>query len=198
VDYVGDVAKFDEEFNADVAVAMVAAKAFGLPADLKLSVHSGSDKFSIYPSIRKACARFGAGVHVKTAGTTWVEEAAALAAAGGDGLKFTCDAYAYAYEHYDELVAPYAAVIDIARDKLPKPEEVAKWSAEKLAAALRHEQGNPNYDLNIRQLVHVSYKMAANEQDRYFALLDKYAGIVSEAVTDNIYRRHMLRLFVGE
>ena len=52
----------------------VRVKEFGLPANLKLSVHSGSDKFSIYPAIRRAIRKTGAGLHIKTAGTTWLEE----------------------------------------------------------------------------------------------------------------------------
>jgi len=52
---------------------------FDLPNNLKLSVHSGSDKFSIYPGIRKAIELHDAGVHVKTAGTTWLVELIGLA-----------------------------------------------------------------------------------------------------------------------
>src|SRR5581483_7884673 len=73
VDYVGDVAQFEKEFNEDLAVIAHAVSSYGLPTNLKLSVHSGSDKFSIYPPIRKALARTGAGIHVKTAGTNWLE-----------------------------------------------------------------------------------------------------------------------------
>lgn len=196
VDYVGDVSGFNREFENDVAVAMVAAGDFDLPRGLKLSVHSGSDKFSIYPGIRRACAKLNAGVHVKTAGTTWVEEIAALAAVGGDGLAAAREIYAEAFAHMDELTAPYAAVIDIDRAKLPTPAEVAGWSAEKFAATLRHEPGNPDYSLNVRQLVHVAFKVAAKMGQRYFDLLAKYAVPVGEAVTDNIYRRHMRRLFL--
>ncbi len=198
VDYVGDVAGFDREFEADVAVAQVAIKAFGLPASLKLSVHSGSDKFSIYPGIRKACRKLNAGVHVKTAGTTWVEEIAALASVGGEGLALAKEIYGSAYEHIDELTAPYAAVIDIDRAKLPKPAEVAAWNAEKLCAALRHDPKNPDYNQNARQLVHVAFKVAAKLGQRYFDLLAKYAGPVGEAVTENIYKRHMELLFKGK
>ena len=54
VDYVGDVAQFEREFALDIAAIAYAVKQFGLPANLKLSVHSGSDKFSIYPAIH-AC-----------------------------------------------------------------------------------------------------------------------------------------------
>src|SRR5581483_5665051 len=49
VDYVGDLAQFEREFNEDLAVIDFAVKKYGLPNNLKLSVHSGSDKFSIYP-----------------------------------------------------------------------------------------------------------------------------------------------------
>ena len=87
VDYVGDVAQFEHEFNDDLSVIAFAIKEFGLPADLKLSVHSGSDKFSIYAPIRRALAKHGAGLHIKTAGTTWLEELIGLATAGGEGLR---------------------------------------------------------------------------------------------------------------
>ena len=73
VDYVGDVAQFEREFTLDVEVIAYAVKHFGLPGNLKLSVHSGSDKFSIYPAIHATIKRFDAGVHLKTAGTTWLE-----------------------------------------------------------------------------------------------------------------------------
>ena len=53
VDYVGDLAQFEKEFHDDLAVIAFAIAAFGLPANLKLSVHSGSDKFSLYPIIRR-------------------------------------------------------------------------------------------------------------------------------------------------
>src|SRR6185437_5419354 len=103
VDYVGDLAQFEKEFRDDLAVIAFAVGKFGLPASLKLSVHSGSDKFSIYAPIRRALARFGAGLHIKTAGTTWLEEVIGLAEAGGDGLKIAQDIYAKALEKRDAL-----------------------------------------------------------------------------------------------
>ncbi|MDR1534255.1 MAG: tagaturonate epimerase family protein [Planctomycetota bacterium] len=198
VDYVGDLAGFAREFESDVAVAAAAAKAFGLPGNLKLSVHSGSDKFSIYPAIRRACGKFGAGVHVKTAGTTWLEEVGALAAAGGDGLAAARKIYAEAHAHLEELVKPYAAVIDIDPAALPRPEEVAGWSGTRYAVALRHEPGCPDYHPGFRQLIHVGYKIAAGMGGEYLSLLDRYAEAIGEAVTDNLYRRHMRPLFGGE
>src|SRR2546421_4419601 len=53
VDYEGDLAQFEREFNDDLAVMAFAIRTYGLPAGLKLSVHSGSDKFSIYGPIRR-------------------------------------------------------------------------------------------------------------------------------------------------
>ncbi len=91
------------------------------PKNLKLSVHSGSDKFSIYQPIRQAMKKFDAGVHLKTAGTTWLEELIGLAEAGGEGLDLAKEIYAEAYSHREELCAPYAAVIDIDPAKLPTP-----------------------------------------------------------------------------
>src|SRR4030042_1670192 len=87
VDYVGDVNGFAREFEQDIAVIKFAVREFGLDEDLKLSVHSGSDKFSIYAPINKTLKKFNAGVHVKTAGTTWLEELIGLAMAGGGGVK---------------------------------------------------------------------------------------------------------------
>jgi len=70
VDYVGDVSQFAKEFEEDLAVVAFAVKEFGLPEDLKFSIHSGSDKFSIYQPMKKAMKKFNAGLHIKTAGTT--------------------------------------------------------------------------------------------------------------------------------
>ena len=74
--------EFDEDLARDRASR---SSEFGLPANLKLSVHSGSDKFSIYPADHGGRARARRGLHLKTAGTTWLEEVAGLALAGGDG-----------------------------------------------------------------------------------------------------------------
>ena len=51
VDYVGDVGRFGRELSDDMAVISWAIREFGMTESLKLSVHSGSDKFSLYPVI---------------------------------------------------------------------------------------------------------------------------------------------------
>ncbi|WP_404306931.1 tagaturonate epimerase family protein [Neorhodopirellula lusitana] len=197
VDYVGDLKQFEQEFNDDVAVIAHAVKTYGLPETLKLSVHSGSDKFSLYPIIHECLKRTGAGLHIKTAGTTWLEEIIGLSEAGGDGLALAKEIYAYALEHVEEFCAPYASVIDIDEAKLPSAETVNGWSGEELASAVRHIQGNPNFNPHMRQLLHVSFKVAAKHGDRYTGLLKANAEIVGREVTKNIYERHLRPLFLG-
>ncbi len=196
VDYVGDLEQFTKEFEHDLAVIQFAIKEFSLPDNLKLSVHSGSDKFSIYAPIRKIIQKFDAGLHIKTAGTTWLEELIGLALAGGDGLVIAKEVYRNAYERYDELAKPYATVIDINESALPSPDEVDAWSSEQYATALRHDQSNDNYNLNFRQLLHVGYKVAAEMEDRYLNALKTYKDVVAENVSHNIYERHLKPLFI--
>ena len=197
VDYVGDLARFEQEFSDDVAVCAFAARQYGLPESLKLSVHSGSDKFSLYPVIRRTLARTGAGVHLKTAGTTWLEEVIGLAEAGGDGLALAREIYAYALDHVDEFCAPYATVIDIDRTKLPAAAEVAGWSGPRFAAAIRHVPTNPAFNPHLRQLLHVSFKVAAGHGSRYLDLLVAHREIVGRQVTENIFERHLAPLFLA-
>jgi len=196
VDYVGDVVQFEKEFNEDIAVINFAIKRFGLPNNLKLSVHSGSDKFSIYTPIKKALKKTGAGLHLKTAGTTWLEEIIGLALAGGQGLDIAKEVYSQALEHFDELCGPYATVIDIDKSKLPDSEAVAKWDSVKFANTLRHDQKCKDYNPNFRQLIHVGYKIAAKLGHCYICALEKYEDIIAKTVTENIYDRHIKRIFI--
>ncbi len=69
VDYIGDLAEFETQFAQHAAIA----RALG---PYKLSLHSGSDKFSVYPIV----ARHTQGlVHLKTAGTSYLEALRAIA-----------------------------------------------------------------------------------------------------------------------
>lgn len=198
VDYVGDVQQFEREFNDDLAVIAYAVKEFGLPANLKLSVHSGSDKFSIYPAIRRAIRRSGAGLHIKTAGTTWLEELIGLACAGGEGLQIAKDVYSQALGRFDELCGPYASVIDIDKSKLPTTDDVAKWDGDRYVQTLRHDPSSPHYNPNVRQLLHVGYKVAAQMESRYTNALVANEAVVATNVTQNLYDRHLKRVFVGD
>jgi tagaturonate epimerase len=195
VDYVGDLVQFEKEFDEDLYVIAYAIQAFGLPETLKLSVHSGSDKFSIYPIIKKLIAKHEAGLHVKTAGTTWLEEVIGLAEADGDALTIAKEIYAGAHGRFDALTAPYATVIDIDQNKLPTPEEVNAWSSQQYVDALRHDQSCPDYNLHLRQLIHVGFKIAAEMGDRYTNALKANEAIIARNVTGNLYERHLLPIF---
>jgi len=195
VDYAGELARFEREFNENLAVIAFAAKEFDLPENLKLSVHSGSDKFSLYGPINKALKKFDAGLHIKTAGTTWLEELTGLAAAGGYGLEIVRKIYREAIFRFDELCGPYTTVIDIDRKKLPLPEVVNGWTGEECANALRHDQSCVKYDPNFRQLMHVAYKIAAEMGKEYLNAVKKHEKIIGDGVTENIYKRHIVPIF---
>ncbi len=195
VDYVGDITQFEREFNDDLAVIAFAVKNYDLPKNLKLSVHSGSDKFSIYAPIRRALARFDAGLHLKTAGTTWLEEVIGLAESGGAGLEMARVIYARALEQREALCAPYAAVIDIDADNLPSVDTVNGWSSTQFVAALRHVPENPQFNADLRQLIHVGYKVAAQMGGKYLQMLEVCAPTIAENVTTNLYQRHLKPLF---
>jgi hypothetical protein len=197
VDYVGNVAQFEREFALDVAAIAYAVKHFGLPDNLKLSVHSGSDKFSIYPAIHRVITRFNAGVHLKTAGTTWLEELIGLAEAGGDGLALAKEIYGEAFAHREVPCAPYATVIDIDPAKLPSPDEVRGWSSDQYTSALRHVPGAAAYNSSLRQLLHVGFKVAAKMERRYLDLLEANETVIAKNVTENLYNRHIAPVFLG-
>jgi hypothetical protein len=197
VDYAGDLGRFETEFNDDLAVIAAAVRRYGLPENLKLSVHSGSDKFSIYAPIRRAMQRCGAGLHLKTAGTTWLEELIGLAEADGEGLALAKEIYAEALDHIDELCAPYATVIDIDRARLPDAATVAGWPAARFAAALRHDPASPDYNPHVRQLLHVAYKIAAKKGERYLAQVRACERTIARNVTSNLFERHIRPVFIG-
>lgn len=197
VDYAGDAAQFAKEFEENIAVIAYAIEEFGLPANLKLSVHSGSDKFSIYKLMNSALRKFDAGIHIKTSGTTWLEELIGLAMAEGEGLTIAREVYTKALSRFDELCGPYATVIDIDKASLPKPEIVDRWSGAEFADALRNKPSCEKYNPDFRQLLHVAYKIAAEMGIDYLNALEKYEKIISQNVTENIYERHIKPIFIG-
>ncbi len=197
VDYVGNLDQFTKEFEEDILVIREAIKEFGLPANLKLSVHSGSDKFSLYAPISKLIKKHDTGIHLKTAGTTWLEEMIGLAEAGNEALELAKEIYLDALGRFDELCVPYATVIDVKKDLLPTAEEVQGWTGEKFANSLRHDQKHPDLNPNFRQMLHVAYKVAGEKGDRYYAALKKYKDVVAANVTLNLYERHIVPLFLS-
>jgi len=195
VDYVGDLRQFEKEFQEDLLVIDYAVKEFGLPEGLKLSIHSGSDKFSIYPIMGRLIRKYNKGIHIKTAGTTWLEENIGLALADIQALELAKKIAISALGRMEELCAPYATVIDINPANLPTAEQIAAWSGTEYARAIRHNQDDPLYNPDFRQLVHVSYKIAAELGDEYYSALTRNSEVIAGQVSENIIDRHVARLF---
>ena len=195
VDYRGDLQQFEKEFEQDLLVIDEAVKEYGLPDNLKLSIHSGSDKFSIYPIMGRLIRKYDKGIHIKTAGTTWLEENIGLALADPKALALAKRIYVNALTRMEELTVPYATVIDVDVDALPSPAEVEKWDAETYARTMRHNQADPLYNPSFRQLIHVSYKIAAELGDEYYPALEAHSEVIGREVIENICDRHIRRLF---
>ncbi len=107
VDYIGDLAAFEQDFAGHAAIA----RALG---PYKLSLHSGSDKFSVYA----IAARHARGlVHLKTAGTSYLEALRAIARVSPALFR---DIYAFSRGRYDEDRASYHVSAELRKAPLPE------------------------------------------------------------------------------
>ena len=100
--------------------------------------------------------------------------------------------------HVDELCAPYATVIDIDRKQLPTKETVNGWASGQFVSALRHDPKNKAFNSSFRQLIHVGFKIAAKKGDRYLNALKKHEAVIAKNVTENLFKRHMKPLLLGQ
>lgn len=135
VDYVGDIKQFDEELKVHVAIA----KTFGY----KLSIHSGSDKFSIFEIIGKHTEGH---FHVKTAGTNWLEAMRVVAMKNPSLYR---KIHAYALSMFNEAKKFYHVSTDIAR--IPSLDALKD---EELPTLFEHN--------DARQLIHITYGYILN------------------------------------
>ena len=92
------------------------------------------------------------------------------------------------------MCAPYASVIDIKLENLPTPEVVETWTGQQLLNAIVHDQSCAEYNPDLRQLIHVGYKVAAQKGDVYYDGLKKYEANIENQVFTNLYERHIKRL----
>ena len=95
----------------------------------------------------------------------------------------------------EELCVPYATVIDINPANLPTAEQISSWSGNEYARALRHNRQDELYNPDFRQLVHVSYKIAAELGSEYYDALERNSSVIASQVKENILERHIARLF---
>lgn len=136
VDYIGDLAQFEREFRVHADIA----RHFGY----KLSIHSGSDKFSVFPIIGKYTqGRF----HLKTAGTSWLE-AMAVVAEHDPALYREVHEYALR-EAFGEARKYYHVTTDLSR--IPPLESLADGE---LPSLFRQN--------DARQLIHITYGLILN------------------------------------
>ena len=88
-------------------------------------------------------------------------------------------------------------MIDIDRRKLPSAATVAGWTPAQFVNALEHEQSRKEFNPHLRQLLHVGFKIAAKQGERYLNLVRANSAIVANKVTGNLYNRHLKPIFVG-
>jgi hypothetical protein len=163
VDYIGDLAVFEADYAAHVNIQ----QHFGT---YKLSIHSGSDKFSIYPIIAK---HSNSRIHLKTAGTSWLEALRVIAQ--HEPSLFTA-MLTHACEHYPQDKASYHVSAQL--DRIP-----SNRAAADLPALLDH--------FDTRQVLHVTFGslLAAYREDIYAAL--NWHSESYRAVLQTHFSRHM-------
>jgi len=169
VDYIGDLSAF----TADIAGHAAIAREFG---PYKLSLHSGSDKFSIYPAAMRETRGL---VHLKTAGTSYLEALRSIAELNTDLFR---EIYVFAREHYDTDKASYHVSAEL--ERAPLPQDITNW------AALLEQ-------FDAREILHVTYGSVLTEtttgghlrfHDRFMHLLKTNA----EAYAINL-EKHFVR-----
>ena len=148
IDYIGDITQFEKEIQIHAAIAR--------HFNYKLSIHSGSDKFSVFPLIGKECR---GNFHVKTAGTNWLEAMRVIAQT--DPVLYR-EVHLYALAAFDEARKYYHVTTDIA--KIPDINSLADSELPKLFE---------NND--ARQLIHITYGLILGKKnsDDSFTFRDK-------------------------
>lgn len=169
IDYIGDTKRFEREYVIHEAIAE--------HFDYKLSIHSGSDKLSVYEIIGRISKEHG--WHVKTAGTNWLE---ALRVIAHKDPKFMLELYKFAYENLDDVKAFY--VFDAQTDgTAPKPDTMTEENVMDLL----------NND-DARQVLHTMYGSIMNLKHNYhYVYRDKLWNILlkNQALYDKYLNIHI-------
>lgn len=138
IDYIGSLTQFRAEFAVHAAIA----RHFGY----KISVHSGSDKFSVFPTVGE---RTGRNFHVKTAGTNWLEAMRLIAAVSPALYR---EVHAFALHHFTEAKKYYHVTTDLTM--IPPLSELKDSELPTL------------FDINeARQLIHITYGLILSAKD---------------------------------
>jgi hypothetical protein len=89
-------------------------------------------------------------------------------------------------------------VVEIDRPRLPRPGDVESWTADQFVRRIRHDPACPDFSVDVRQLMHVAFKVAAEMGAEFRDALDDAREIAGTCVTENLYERHIRPLFVGD
>jgi len=166
VDYKGDIKRFGEELKKHYALTKALE-------GYRLSLHSGSDKFSVYPVFYKVTE---GNFHIKTSGTSWLEAVKTIASYNPD---LFLDLYEIALDNLEESKKAYK--VDIKREDFPK--EIK----EELLAFLERKE--------VRQLFHISYGVLLDyKRNEMFKVLNDHEKEHYDFVEENI-RKHLKKLF---
>ncbi|MBA3062706.1 MAG: hypothetical protein FP833_07135, partial [Atribacteria sp.] len=139
IEYKGDVKQFAKEFSLHA----ILAKTIG---GYKLSLHTGSDKFSVYPIFSRET---GGLCHIKTAGTSWLEEAKVVAMKDPGLYR---EIHRFALENFAKDRASYNLTTDLSH--IP---DIDKISNEQLADLFNKPDS--------RQLIHITYGSILKAKD---------------------------------
>ena len=174
VDYIGDLAAFELSFARHLAVA----RTFG---PYKLSLHSGSDKFSIYPIASRVAGEL---VHLKTAGTSYLEALRTIAVVEPALFRrianFTRERYPLdrASYHVSAEVAKMADPATLTDDQLP--DLLEDFHAREIlhvtfGSVLHHPEFREAFFFALRANENVYYAMLEKHFGRHFAPFDETA-----------------------
>lgn len=174
IDYIGDPAEFDRQFKVHADIARN-------NGNYKVSIHSGSDKFTVYPTIGKMT---NMRLHLKTAGTSWLEAVTTIAE--NDPVLYRV-MHKCALDNFDKMLALYHITADIT--KIP---EIDNLCDEDLPALMEMAEA--------RQLLHITYGPILNDKSirpMFFAAMHKFEKEYLERLKKH-FDKHLSLLGVPE
>ncbi|MCQ2379645.1 MAG: tagaturonate epimerase family protein [Victivallaceae bacterium] len=173
VDYIGDLAEFDRQFHLHALIAR-------LYGNYKVSVHSGSDKFAVYPTIGRETEGY---LHLKTAGTSWLVAVGVIARHDPELYR---DMHRCALDNFQAMLKLYHITADISR--IP---DVGSLPDDKLPCLMEMPEA--------RQLLHIAYGpiLTGSLRGRFFAAMAKFEKEYDEAL-ENHFVHHVSLLGISE
>jgi len=168
IDYIGD----SEEFRKELVIHAAIAKHF----NYKLSVHSGSDKFSVFPIVGEET--LGA-YHVKTSGTSWLEAIRTIAKKDPNLYR---EIHQFALTKFPQAQKIYHVTTNVS--SIPRLEDISDSQLPQLMS-----------DNDARQLIHITYGFILKEKDnqekfiyrdRFFRVLNEFQEEYLEILDDHI------------